>query len=344
MPPRRAYIRNGNAKNANTAPSVLDQEVSNAEFWNAIQLLGQSVTNQNNQQVSVPTNANVWSATTRVQDFVRMNPPEFLGSQIGEDPQNFINEVKKIFEVIQVTQNDRVELAPYQLKDVFPDEPILEWKGSSLAPMGLFISYVKARKMISKGCLYHLVWVKDSSSETPTLELVTVVNEFPEVFPEDLPKVPPERMAQTELNELKEQLKDLLEKGFIRPSISPWGIPVLFVKKINGSLRMRIDYRQLNKVTIKNKYPIPRIDDLFDQLQGASHFSKINLRSGYHQLRVRDSDIPKIAFRTRYGHYEFVVMLFGLTNAFAAFMDLINRVFKQYLDLFVIVFIDDIPI
>ena len=144
-------------------------------------------------------------------------------------------------------------------------------------------------------------------------------------------------MAPTELKELKEQLKDHLDKGFIRPSISPWGAPVLFVKKKDGSLRMCIDYRQLNKVTIKNKYPIPRIDDLFDQLQGASHFSKIDLRSGYHQLRVRDSDISKIAFRTRYGHYEFVVMSFGLTNAPAAFMDLMNRVFKQYLDLFVIV-------
>ncbi|WMV41854.1 hypothetical protein MTR67_035239 [Solanum verrucosum] len=144
--------------------------------------------------------------------------------------------------------------------------------------------------------------------------------------------------------ELKEQLKDLYNKGFIRPSISPWGALVLFVKKKYGSLRMCIDYRELNKVTIKNKYPIPRIDDLFDQLQGASHFSKIDLKSGYHQLRVRDSDIPKTTFKIRYGHYKFVVMLFGLTNASATFMDLMNIVFKQYLDLFVIVFIDDILI
>ena len=149
-------------------------------------------------------------------------------------------------------------------------------------------------------------------------------------------------MAPAELKELKEQLKDLLEKGFIRPSISPWGAPVLFVRKKDGSLRMCIDYRQLNKVTVKNRYPLPRIDDLFDQLQGASFFSKIDLHSGYHQLRVRECDIPKTAFRTRYGHYEFVVMSFGLTNAPAAFMDLMNRVFKQYLDMFVIVFIDDI--
>ncbi|XP_070029065.1 uncharacterized protein [Nicotiana sylvestris] len=151
-------------------------------------------------------------------------------------------------------------------------------------------------------------------------------------------------MVPVELRELKEQLKDLLDKGFIRSSTSPWGAPVLFVRKKDGSLRMYIDYRQLNKVTIKNKYHLPRIDDLFDQLQGAKCFSKIDLRSGYHQLRVRDIDIPKIAFRTRYGHFEFLVMSFGLTNAPEAFMDLMNRVFKPFLDEFVIVFIDDILI
>ena len=119
-------------------------------------------------------------------------------------------------------------------------------------------------------------------------------------------------------------------RGFIRPSISPWGAPVLFVRKKDGSLRMCINHRHLNKVTVKNRYPLPRIDDLFDQLQGASYFSKIDLRSDYHQLRVRECDIPKTTFRTRYGHYEFVVMSFGSTNAPAAFMDLMNRVFKQY--------------
>ena len=141
---------------------------------------------------------------------------------------------------------------------------------------------------------------------------------------------------------MKEQLQDLLDKGFVRPSTSPWGAPVLFVKKKDGSLRLCIDYRQLNKVTIRNKYPLPRIDDLFDQLQGASCFSKIDLRSGYHQLRIRHEDVSKTSFRTRYGHYEFLVMSFGLTNAPAAFMDLMNRVFKPFLDRFVIVFIDDI--
>ena len=139
-------------------------------------------------------------------------------------------------------------------------------------------------------------------------------------------------------------MKDLLVKGFIRPSISPWGALVLFIKKKDSSLCMCIDYRQLNKVTIKNKYPNPRIDDLCDQLQGAIDFSKIYLRLGYHQLRVKNSDIPKRTFRTRYSDYEFVVLSFRLTNAPVTFMDLMNIVFKQYMDLFLIVFIDDILI
>ncbi|GJT89247.1 putative reverse transcriptase domain-containing protein [Tanacetum coccineum] len=186
-----------------------------------------------------------------------------------------------------------------------------------------------------------------------------------DVFPEDLPGIPPARqvefqidlvpgaapvarapyrLAPSEMKELAEQLQELSKKGFIRPSSSPWGAPVLFVKKKDGSFRMCIDYRELNKLTVKNRYPLPRIDDLFDQLQGSSVYSKIDLRSGYHQLRVREEDIPKTAFRTRYGHYEFQVMPFGLTNALAVFMDLMNRVCKPYLDKFVIVFIDDILI
>ncbi|KAI3773905.1 hypothetical protein L1987_48444 [Smallanthus sonchifolius] len=135
----------------------------------------------------------------------------------------------------------------------------------------------------------------------------------------------PYRLAPSEMKELMSQLEELTEKGFIRPSISPWGASVLFVKKKDGSMSMCIDYRELNKRTVKNKYPLPRIDDLFDQLQGASWFSKIDLRSGYHQLKVREEDVPKTAFRTRYGHYEFLVMSFGLTNAPATFMDLMNR-------------------
>ncbi|KAI3819010.1 hypothetical protein L1987_12832 [Smallanthus sonchifolius] len=186
-----------------------------------------------------------------------------------------------------------------------------------------------------------------------------------EVFPEDLPGLPPTRqvefridlvpgatpvakapyrLAPSEMQELASQLQELSSIGFIRPSHSPWGAPVLFVKKKDGSFQMCIDYRELNKLTTKNRYPLPRIDDLFDQLQGLTCFSKIDLRSGYHQLRVLDEDIPKTAFRTRYGHYEFMVMPFGLTNAPAVFMDLMNRVCKPYLDKFVIVFIDDILI
>ena len=127
------------------------------------------------------------------------------------------------------------------------------------------------------------------------------------------------------MKELQIQLQELLDKGFIRPSVSPWGAPVLFVKKKDGTLRLCIDYRLLNQVTIKNKYLLPRIDDLFDQLKSAGVFSKIDLRSGYHQLRIKDEDVMKSAFRTRYGHYEFLVMPFGLTNAPAAFMDLMNN-------------------
>ena len=192
-----------------------------------------------------------------------------------------------------------------------------------------------------------------------------MVKEFPDVFPEDLPGLPPQRqvefridlvpgaapvakapyrLAPAEMQELSTQLQELLDKGFIRPSFSRWGAPVLFVKKKDGTLRMCIDYRELNKLTIKNRYPLPRIDDLFDQLQGSSYYSKIDLRSGYHQLRIQEESIPKTAFRTHYGHYEFLVMPFGLTNAPAVFMDLMNRVCKPYLDKFVIVFIDDILI
>ncbi|KAL0409460.1 UNVERIFIED_CONTAM: Transposon Ty3-G Gag-Pol polyprotein [Sesamum radiatum] len=151
-------------------------------------------------------------------------------------------------------------------------------------------------------------------------------------------------MAPAELRELKKQLQELMDTKLIRPSVSPWGAPVLFVKKKDGSLKLCIDYRELNKLTVKNKCPLPRIDDLFDQLKGAQVFSKIDLRSGYHQLRIKAEDIAKSAFRTRYGHYEFVVMPFGLTNAPTAFMDLMNRVFKPYLDRFVVVFINDIQV
>ncbi|WMV37873.1 hypothetical protein MTR67_031258, partial [Solanum verrucosum] len=169
--------------------------------------------------------------------------------------------------------------------------------------------------------------------EPSTLQSIPIVNEFLDVFPDELLGIPPEREIDFAI--------DMLQ-SFIRPSASPWGAPLLFVRKKDASLIMCIDYRQLNKATIKNKYPLPRIDDLFDQLQSAKHFSKIDLRPGYHQIRVQEKDVPKIGFRTRYGHFEFLVMSFGLTNAPAVFMDLMNSIFRPYLDLFVIVFIDDI--
>ena len=153
--------------------------------------------------------------------------------------------------------------------------------------------------------------------------------------------IPPYRMATAELKGLKEQLKDMLDKGFIRSSVSPWGTLVLLVIK---KLRMCLDYLLLNKVTIKNNYPLPRIDDPFDQLQCATYFSKIDLTSCYHQLKIRECDNPKTTFRTKYGHYKFLVMSFRLTNAPTTFMDLMSRVFKPYLDMFVIIFIDDILI
>ena len=154
----------------------------------------------------------------------------------------------------------------------------------------------------------------------------------------------PHRMAPVELQELRVQLQELLDKEFIRPSTSPWDAPVLFTKKKGKTLRLCIDYMQFNRVTIKNRYPLTRIDDLFDQLRGARVYSKIDLRTGYHQLRVRETEIPKTAFRTRYGHFEFTVMPFGLKNAPTTFMDLMHRVFQSYLDQFVVVFVDDILI
>ena len=259
----------------------------------------------------------------------------------------------------------------YALMDCFRKEVIFRRPGLLVvvfygeqrrAPSGLIFN-ISARCLLQKGCQGYLAHVVDTRSSEVRFEDVPVVRDFLDVFPDDLPGLPPEqeidfpidlvpdtalislppyRMAPAELKELKTQLQDLMDRGFIRPSVSPWGAPVLFVKKKDDTWRLSIDYRQLNKVTIRNKYPLPRIDNLFDQLQGAKVFSKGDLRSGYHQLRIRESDIPKTAFKTRYGHYEFLVTSFGLTNAPAAFMDLMNRVFRPYLDRFVIVFIDNI--
>jgi hypothetical protein len=202
-----------------------------------------------------------------------------------------------------------------------------------------------------------------NSVEGKALEDIRVVSEFPNEFPKDLPCMPPDRdiefsielipgtapiskrpyrMDVKDLAKLKKQIEELLSKGFIRPSSSPWRSPTLFIDKKDGSRRLCIDYRSLNEITIKNKYPLPRIEDLFDHMRGAKVFSKIDLRSGYHQLKIRMEDIPKTAFTSRYGLYEFTMMSFGLTNAPAYFMYLMNKVFMEYLDKFVVVFIDDI--
>jgi hypothetical protein len=221
---------------------------------------------------------------------------------------------------------------------------------------GTTILYLLQRKFINS-CAYAVEGVK--------LEDIPIVCEYPDVFPDDLPGMPPDRdiefvielqpgtapiskrpyrMPPNKLTELKIQLQDLLDKGFIHPSASPWGCPALFVKKKDNSLRLCVDYRPLNAVTIKNKYPLPRIDILFDQLARAKVFSKIDLRSGYHQIKIRPSDIPKTTFSTRYGLYEYLVMSFGLTNAPAYFMYLMNSVFMLEFDKFIVVFIDDILI
>jgi hypothetical protein len=196
--------------------------------------------------------------------------------------------------------------------------------------------------------------VKVNQMEASQGFVVSVFNEFPDVFPEELPSMPhdwdivfvielkpgttpiyktPTRMATPELAKLKEHNKELLEKGFIYSSSYPWGAPIIFVPKKDGTQRLCVDYRDLNEVTIKNKYPLPRIDDLFDQL-----------RSGYHQLKIWECDILMTAFVLRYGLYEYTVMSFGLTNAPDYFMYLMNMVFMEYLDKFVVVFIDDILI
>ena len=220
------------------------------------------------------------------------------------------------------------------------------------------ISALAAQRMLRKGCQGYLAYVVETRKEGTLVDEIPVVREFPDDIaglpPERVVEftidlilgtrpisIPPYRIAPAELRELKAQLEELLSKRFIRPSISPWGAPVLFVKKKDGSLRLCIDYRQRNRGSIRNQYPLPRIDELFDQLQGSRVYSKIYLRSGYHQLRVQEGDVPKTAFKTRYEHYEFMVMPFGLTNASTAFMDLMNWVFQPYLDRFVIVFIDD---
>jgi hypothetical protein len=228
------------------------------------------------------------------------------------------------------------------------------------------ISTLQIKKYCRKGYPLYAMQVLESIEDNKSnLEDHPILREYKDVCPKEVSGLPlrrdidfsielapgavsvsraPYRISALELVEIKLQLKEMMDKSYNRPSVSPWGAPILFVKNKNGTLRLCIDYRQLNKTTIKNKYPLPRIDDLFEQLMGAYIFSKIELRSRYHQVRIKDEDIHKTTFRTRYGHYEFVVVPFGLTNALATFMCLMNNVLNKFLDGFVLVFIDDILI
>ncbi|KAL0544228.1 hypothetical protein IC582_019341 [Cucumis melo] len=252
-----------------------------------------------------------------------------------------VNEVLRNCKILVEGISLLVDLLPLELQRkevVFRKPGFVEvvFRGMRKVVSRSLISVLKAEKLLRKGCTAFLAHILVVHREKLKLEDVPVVKEFLDVFPDDLSGLPPNReieftielllgttpisqapyrMAPSELKELKMQLQELVDRGYIRPIVSPWGAPVLFVKKKDGTLRLCIDYRQLNKVTIRNKYPLPRINDLFDQLRGAALFSKIDIRSGYHQLKVRESDIAKTTFRTRYGHYEFRVMPFGLTNA-----------------------------
>ena len=200
-----------------------------------------------------------------------------------------------------------------------------------------------------------IVTVNEDTTRTEyPVQVQELVTEFADIFPKELPAgLPPQRqldhrielvpgaepphrapyrMSPQGLDELKTQLRELTDKGYIQPSVSPFGAPVLFVPKKDGGVRMCVDYRALNRVTVHNRYPLPRIEDLLDRLQGAKFFTKIDLRSGYHQIRVHPADVPKTAFRTRYGHFEFLVLPFGLTNAPATFMHLMHSIFREQLD------------
>jgi hypothetical protein len=235
----------------------------------------------------------------------------------------------------------------------------------------LVLSAAQFEQEIAGADAFFAVFIQDAAEKQEASEqdaayaarTEAILAEYADVFPDKLPPgLPPERavdhaielepghpppvnktyaLSGAELAELRKQLEEMLDQGFIRPSVSPYGAPILFVKKKEGSLRMCVDYRGLNKITVKNKYPLPRIDELLDRISGAQYFTKLDLAKGYHQIRIVDQDIPKTAFRTRYGHFEFTVLPFGLTNAPATFMRMVNDIFQPYLDQFVIIFIDD---
>jgi hypothetical protein len=263
--------------------------------------------------------------------------------------------LSKYYASIDCRRKEIIFRPPYEEEFIF--------HGSRVRATPTLLSAIQASRSVRRGVPAFLAYVKAKPEVEKKLEDIPIVSGYPNVFAKISSGLPPDReieftidlfpgtqpihkapyrMAPAELKELKQQLQELLDRGFIRPSVSPWGAPVLFVQKKDGLMRLCIDYHELNRVTIKNKYPFPRIDDLFDQLKEATVFSKIDLRSGYHQLKVKEEDIQKTAIRTRYGHFEFLVMPFVVTNVPSVFMDLMNRVFHMYLDWFVVVFVDDI--
>ena len=240
----------------------------------------------------------------------------------------------------------------------------------------MFISGRQARHALRSGDEGVLAWVSvedgigkeppDKSTQNEHPDLKAMFRDYDDLFPDDLPaRLPPERsvdheirleegssppsrpayrLPRPEMEELKKQLTELLKKGFVEPSKSPFGAPVFFVKKADGSLRMVCDWRELNKITVKNKACLPNVDDLFDTVQGARYFTKLDLRSGYNQIRIQAEDVPKTAINTPFGHYQFRVMGFGLTNAPATFQSMMNTILQPYLREFVVVFLDDILI
>ncbi|GJY51874.1 putative reverse transcriptase domain-containing protein [Tanacetum coccineum] len=282
-----------------------------------------------------PTDIHVW-----LERFQKQKPQTFSSASTPVEAENWIAHIEKIFEVLGCGDQFKARLATYKLEG----DAHSWWRAYKQAKGG--DAYVATLSWNDFRDIFFLQYFPYSEKEKCEREYKSI-RQLPEETSTDFMKrflrlAAPYKMAPVELKEINDQLQELLERGFIRPSVSPWGAPVLFVKKKDGSKRLCIDYRELNRIIVRDRYPLPRIDDLFNQLPGAKFFSKIDLGSGYHQLHVKEQDVSKTAFQTRYGHYEFCVMSFGLTNALAIFMDLMNRVFHEYLDRFVIVFIDDI--
>jgi hypothetical protein len=267
--------------------------------------------------------------------------------------------------------NPQISMRSNQMSFSFIGKPVTI--NADISKESHFISKKELKRGLKKGVPTFAVYIRDinehpkpGNSAHPKESVQDLLEEFKDVFPEDLPDgLPPERshdfkiilqplaspqkrplykLSQVETEELQKQLAELLGKGFIKPSSSPWGSPILFVNKKDGGTRMCVDYRALNQLTVKNCYPLPRLDDIFDKLRHAQFFSKIDLRSGYHQIRLDPDSVPLTAFRTKYGLYEFLVLPFGLTNAPAIFMSLMNDVFRDCLDKFVMVYLDDILI